>query len=810
MEMHMFTKTSTTILVFFVLLVHQTTVAQAHKDRSGPVVTAHSDLYQIGDKWYCPLCRKEVPNGDRSRMDPKLCLSEWHDVMIEKKYFDKKIRYITDEELVNSLNIPKFNPMLQKEVQTKNYDKISELLFGYMTQRRDNKRLSLYDPQNKKFFTTIDEFVNDVNADTLRYNRIIRSANSFYTPEKGFTIYSMNWGRKIDFNHTYPEASKWSIHYLGFIDDQINYYLLQHDPQTPKAFEDVFNQWYDQLDDVKNEHVINHTKAYDFIWYELGLANRTQKLIDAYRVFSHAMSAGTNKKLLKIILGSSRWMDECIKKTPFHPYNWQTHTAMTLAYAACVFPEFRESASWFKRSKANMELHLKNDIFDDGGYVERTSSYAEYMYSVYLRYMLMLKYFKNDAAFMNKHIGRIEKYIEFFVLTNSPVGVNPAFNDAHRNKSLVRVFKEMGEFFDRGDFIGAVQNNLSAETLANLKVKPCEPKITSVDFPNSQFVVMRDSWDPRSYYMITNYGGFQNHCHYDQLDFEIYANGIPIAVDAGLGKLGYIDSIHVSWYKNPLAHNMITINQAIPEKLDKSGYDKIWSPQKFTEYFAATHDGFLAYQQTRHRRHIVYSKSRYWLIVDEIFTKEKDKDIDFNLHTPCDMTEIMNGFISDQENGFLIKSDNSDAPNIQKIKSKGWADLGDLDHEPSNREIDWLIFRKESKGEQETDRMATVIFPFESKTKIDPEDISVEKLVMADKRAIGYRVKSAGTEDIIIFSDGTYRKLTDTIEGDFKYGFFSYKNGKLAYSSLSGVKKYKVSGESENSFSKRQDFEVQK
>jgi hypothetical protein len=797
-------------LVLLFLLVNQNNSAFAQKDQSGPVVTAHSDIYKVGDKWYCPLCRKQVPNGDRSMMDPKLCLSEWHDVTIEKDYFDKKIRYISDEELINSLNIPTLNKNLHKELKAKNYNKISELLFGYMTNRKDNKRLSLYDPQNKKFFTTIDEFVKDVTADTFRYNRIIRSANSFYTPEKGFTIYSMNWGKKIDFNHTYPEASKWGIHYLSFIDDQINYYLLKNDPNTPKAFEDVFNQWYDQMDSVKNEHVINHTKVYDFIWYELGLANRLQKLIDAYRVFSKDMSPETNKKMLKNILGSARWLDECLKKTPFHPYNWQTHTAMTLTFSACVFPEFKESGSWFRRSKTNMELHLKNDIFDDGGYVERTPSYAEYMYTVYYRYMLILKYFKNDTAFMNKYINRIEKYIEFFVLTNTPVGVCAPFNDAHRNNNLVRVFKEMGEFFNRGDFIGAIKNNLSPEVLASLKVKPVDPKIKSIDFPNSQFAVMRDSWDPKSYFMIINYGEFQNHCHYDQLDFEIYANGKPLAVDAGLGKLGYIDSIHVTWYKNPLSHNMITINQAVPEKIDKFGYDKIWSPQKFTEYFAATDDGYLRYQNTKQRRHIIYSKSRYWLIVDEIFSKEKGKDIDFNFHTPCDMTEINNGFISNQENGFLIFSDNSDGLNIKKIKSKGKADLGDLDNEPPNRDIDWLIFRKESKGTAESDRMATLIFPFESKNKINPADISVEKIELNDKTAIGYKVKSGDSEDIIILSDGKYRKFTDKIEGDFRYGFISYKAGKFDYSDFSAVAKYKIEGESEKTFNKKQDYEIKK
>jgi len=799
------------ICVFFVvLLLNQSIVAYAQKDRSGPVVTGHSDIYQVGDKWYCPLCRLEVPNGDRSNLDPKLCLSEWHDVMIEKDYFDKKIRYITDEELVNSLNIPKLNSILKKELQAKNYDKVSEILFEYMTNRKDNNRLSLYDPQNKKYFTTINEFVNDVNTDTFRYNRIIRSANTFYTPEKGYTIQSKNWGSKIDFNHTYKEASKWGIHYLSFIDDQINYFLIKNDPNTPKVFENVFNQWYDQLDDVKNENVINHTKTYDFVWYELGLANRLQKLIDAYRVFGKYMSPETNKRMLKNMLGSARWLAECLNKTPFHPYNWQTHTAMTMSFMACVFPEFKESDKWFAKSKKNMELHLKNDIFDDGGYVERTTSYADYMYSVFYRYMLMMKYFKNDDLFMKKHIGRIEKFIEFFVLTNTPIGVNAPFNDAHRNLSLVRVFKEMGEFFNRGDFIGGVRDNLSPEVLAYLKVKPEEPKIKSVDFPESQFVVMRDSWNPKSYFMITNYGEFQNHCHYDHLSFEIYANGIPIALDAGLGKLGYVDPIHVSWYKNPLAHNMLTVNQAVPEKIDKPGYDKIWSPQAITEYFAATHDGYVRFQKTKHRRHIVFVKNSYWFVVDEPFIKEEGKELDFNLHTPCNMTEIDNGFISSGDKGFLIAFDNSDSENLLKIKKSGWADLGDLPGEPANREIDWLIFRKESRGNPELDRLATLILPFESKKEIDPSEISITRVNLLDKAGIGYKIKTQFGDDLIILSDGKPRKFTNEIEGDFKYCYIRYQGQDVVKASLSSVKKFKLSNSVKNAFTKNRDFEYRR
>ena len=785
-------------LILLTFFMNQNILAQ--KDRSGPVITLHSDSYQVGDKWFCPLCRKQVENGDRSKMDPKLCLSEWHDVMIDKKYFHDKIRYITDEELLAALEI--------KELTTCKKEDLAQVLAGYFSSRKDNNRLSLYDPQNKKYFTTMDEFRQEVGADTFRYNRITRAVQTLYTPEKGWTLFNRHWGEKIDFNHSYAHASKWGVHYLAFLDDLMNEYILKQDPTIPKAFEDLFNQWYDQLDSIKDEHAVNHTKTYDVVWYELGLANRTQRLIDCHRLFGRHLSPETNKRLLKNILGSARWLDQCLLKTPFHPYNWQTHTSFTLSYTALVYPEFKESAAWLERSKQNLLLHLQKDILNDGGYVERTPGYAEYMYSIFYRYMLMFQYFKNDDSLMKTYLPRIEKFIEFFVLTHSPIGVNPPFNDAHRGKSLIRVFKEMGEFFQRGDFIGAVRQEFSAETLASLSVKPEEPKLKSVDFPDSKFAVMRDAWEPKSYFMIINYGEFSNHCHYDQLDFEIYANGIPIALDAGIGQKGYVDSLHVTWYKNPLSHNMITINQAIPEKMDKPGYDKLWSPQKHTEYFAATHDGYVRYQKTKHRRHIIFAKNSYWLIVDEIMTKEKNKEIDFNLHTPCSMTAIDQGYISNETSGFLIKYDRADAAKIARLKFKGEADLGELPNEPAHREIDWLIFRKQSTGQTRSDRLATLIYPFAAKNEIDPATIWVERMELDDNAATAYRVHSHNRQDVIILSDGKYRKFTEKIEGDFQYGFISHVNGKLDYAEFSQVSKCRIDGETK-SFSQKRDFAYQ-
>ena len=793
--------------VLFCLACLAPQIRSEDRDQSGPAITLQSTVYQVGDTWHCPLCNQPVAHGDRSGWDTRRSLSEWHDILIDEDYFAQHIRYISDEELVASLDIPAIQPALQAALEAGDHDRLSMLLRDYFAARPDNGRLSTYDRQNKKHFITIDEFRRDVLADTARFREIVRSAREVYTPEAGFTLHGVHWGRTIDWNHTYPTVSKYGVHYLSFLDNQIAHYLLTGDADIARAFGGLFDQWYDQQDSVKQQRVIHQIVVYDFIWYELGLANRTQRLMDAERTFARELSPETHTKLLKTILGSARWLAQCLEKTPFHPYNWQTHTAFTLSYAALAFPEFRDAQAWLDRGRNTMILHLENDILDDGGYVERTPSYAEYMFSIFYRYMMMLEYFAEDPSLRERYLSRLENYIQFFVLTNAPVGVNTPFNDARRSTNLVPLFRDMGEFFGRGDFIGAVRHEFSPELLASLPVTVTDPAITSIDFPDSRFVVMRDSWDTASYFMILNYGEWQNHSHYDHLDVEIYANGIPIALDAGIGALGYLDSLHLTWYKHPLSHNMLTINRAVPVKRNIAGYDKVWSPQTGTEVFAATHDGYLQYQHARHRRHVVFAKERYWLIIDEVETAGKNQDMEFNLHTPCSMTPVEGGFVSAGEPGFLIVQDRRDASATTRTKSEGLANLAGLEGEPDHRAIDWLVFAKTLSGDPRADRMATLIFPYASSRAFDPASVSVERMDVKDDAATAYRITTPEGEDLIILSDGAYRAFTDGITGDFTYARISTETGRVVYAGLTGVTAFAIKGVTSQTFPSRRDYE---
>ncbi len=128
------------------------------------------------------------------------------------------------------------NKILKEALKKGENNTISQVICNYFKTRNDNKRLFNYDSQNRKYFITIEDFVSDINKDSLRKNKIINSFNTFYNNEKGYTLYDVNFGKKIDFNYNYSKTSKWGVHYLYFIDDLVNYYLLTKDTEIPMIF----------------------------------------------------------------------------------------------------------------------------------------------------------------------------------------------------------------------------------------------------------------------------------------------------------------------------------------------------------------------------------------------------------------------------------------------------------------------------------------------------------------------------------------------------------------------------------------------
>lgn len=751
---------------------------------TGPVITKYSDIYLDAGQWRCPLCNAVVENGDRSGVDVGLHLSEWHDVYLEADYFRDKITEISDEELLASLvDAERFvNPD-----GTLSPEKVK----AWFVQREDNGRLYHYDRAANIPFLTKEAFRQQLETDPARLAAVRAAGDDVVDPERGYTLAGRYFGWEVDYNVNWTDRSKYGFHYLHFVTDLVAAWVATGEERYASAFESLFKQWYAQRNAIVAQETGPGVKVRNVVWYELGLGVRTPRFIDAMRAMGEELSPETHVQMLKYLLGAGRWMHQCLEQTPFHPYNWQTQTAMTQTYLALLYPEFRESGDWLSTSRVNMIQHFQEDIFDDGGYVERTGSYTSFVFGMFYRYMLLWKYAEDDSSLLETYLPRLEQLMEFTSRTLSPLGVNVPFNDSRRSLIFAGLLVDMGKFFNRGDFIGPLTHVVPEKKWKATGIEPELPETTSELFPTSHFVVMRDGWERDAYFMKINYGPFQNHGHYDILDFEAYANGIPIALDAAIGPTGYVDPVHVSWYKQAKAHNMLMVAEASPMKRNIEGLDLAWSTQEHMDYFAATHSGYQRYHDTLHRRHFAFRRGHYWLIVDEVKTPHAGKALDWQFHTPLSLQATEYGFTSTETPGVRVILPDSEQKGTERFHRKGPAGLGELPGEPPSRDIDWITFRKHSSGNPLQDRMAVLVYP----TKEDSPD-ELPRLTWSrhpeNPNVILCRVRIGNEEDLHIFSDGTPVDV-GAVSGSFTYACLHQRDGQPAWVSVTGATHLQVS-----------------
>jgi hypothetical protein len=344
---------------------------------------------------------------------------------------------------------------------------------------------------------------------------------------------------------------------------------------------------------------------------------------------------------------------------------------------------------------------------------------------------------------------------------------------------------DMAQFFNRGDFLGPIRHVVPEAKWKAAGVEPTLPETTSQLFPTSHFVVMRDGWSRDAHFMKINYGPFQNHGHYDILDFEIYANGIPIALDAAIGPTGYVDPVHVSWYKQAKAHNMLMVAGANPVKHGIEGVDLAWSTQERMDYFAATHHGYQRYHDTLHRRHFAFRRGAYWLILDEVQTPHAGKELDWQFHSPLSLRETTYGFASAETPGVRLVLPESEQEGTQRFHRTGPAGLRDLPGEPASREIDWITFRKLSSGNPLQDRMAVLVYPTTAESSEAVPTLTWSR-DPGDESILHCRVRIGNEEDLHIFSNGSPVE-SGPVTGTFTYACLHLRDGQPVWISTTGA-----------------------
>ncbi len=558
-------------------------------------------------------------------------------------------------------------------------------------------------------------------------------------------------GPVVDFNADYGRSGKYGFHYWGWSGPLLWAYLGTRDTKYLDVFDRLFNQWYEQRDDVEGAYA-----HLDPIWYELGLGSRRNRVfLEFYKLNRGRLSVRTHERILKNFLGSARWLYE-LEKQGYRSGNWQVMGSYALAELGINLPEFREAERWVSQGVYRIEEHLQRDFYEDGCHSERCpSSYSTIVYRDPRNLAYLLERFGDNRQRAASLRPPLERTLNHWMYLISPLGTQPAVNDGGRGRFNRDIFIDGGRAFNRPDMLWVAENLLGADI-----EDPVEPPSgTSIDFRPSGFAVMRQDWTRASPYLVINYGEYGGgHSHPDVLSFELFAYGDALAVDAGIG-VSYDDPLHGPWYKTSRAHNMLVIDDANLDRRIAVGLNPIWSSQAGMDYFSAEHEGYRS-RGVIHRRHVLFLKPAepatgtdpYFLVFDAFSSAEGGRRASFYLHSPTPLQRGGTAVFSTEAPGLLVAT--PDAPSVRL--GTGMAHLGGIPgRRPARQLIRWASLDVTTSGDGLVDDLAVLLYPFRS---MPLPGVRVRRGENHGPGGTAYLiVEHAGGVDHIVITDGTHR-----------------------------------------------------
>ena len=661
-------------------------------------------------------------------------------------YVDHQIKTISDADLFSALQLDQ--PALrgvETAVQRKDYTQAYrawELYWG-------TKQQPKYATQTYHLLTDTEMLMGyeQVRAYASRYKEehdtvMARASLILKNVFRPWGDVIVDFGPKVDFNREVGQSGKYGFHYWGWSKALILAYVNSGEQRYLAKFDELFHQWYEQRNTI--------TRGFpelDIVYYELGLGVRNRMFIEYYFLPYAQRSLRTHERMLKTILAAGRWLYQLEQWEAYRSGNWQIHGSYMLAQLAMVFPEFKESKEWLKLGLQRLEEHLRQDFFEDGGHSERAPrNYTQATYLSYRNLYYLLSVYQVREDLEQGIRQRMGNTIDWWIAMLAPTGEIPSINDSHRGLFPTFILQDGAEFYKK-PYVYGILNNLFG--IASNTATPTFPPFVSRHMPASGFTVMRSDWTRNALYMNVNYGKWNGpHTHSDVLDFEMYANGKALAVDAGIG-LTYDDPLYIPWYKSSRAHNMVTVNDRNMDRESIEGENIRWSSNPLLEYFSGEHRGYER-MGVRHRRQILFVNHRYWVILDDLKCEKGGDTLSWYFHTPT--TLVRNGleYHSTGQPGILVYPlTGGESPRTGTSMASSTSNLT-----PGKTEqINWIAFDQISKAAS-TMRYNVLLFPYRD------DRTPVEYAALSETHV---RITSPdGTDDVYVSSGLTREAEIET------------------------------------------------
>jgi hypothetical protein len=656
----------------------------------------------------------------------------------DSSYVEHQIKNISDADLVNSLNLTGAGLRRMREAAAKkSYAQAYEEWGKYWAAKKQpiyitqNDEL-LIDTELLKDYAAYRHYLqgHPVERDTLlsRANAILRNMIYVWTDEW------VDFGPEVDFNREIGQSGKYGFHYWAWARPLNDAFVSTGNQEYLRKFDALFNRWYEQRNEITRS-----IPKFDVVYYELGLGTRNTVFIEHYLMPYGGRTARTHERMLKTMLAAGRWLYELERWEGYRPGNWQIRGSYMLVQIALVFPEFKEASGWLQMGLQRLVEHLSQDFFPDGGHSERAPrNYTLGTYVAYrnLQYLLLAYHVRPDVPpLIHAPMGRT---LDWWITMLAPTGEIPSINDSQRALFPTMILEDGATLFSRREVFGVMRNLLGYPRAPTAPL----PSFTSRNMLASGFAVMRTDWTRDALYMNLNYGKFAGfHTHNDMLDFEIYAYGKALAVDAGIGTT-YDDPLYVPWYQSSRAHNMVVVNDSNIVRDGTEGKGVVWGSLPTVDYFSAEHDGYMKYGVS-HTRRIAFVKPTYWFILDELACKQGGDTLSWYLHSPTRLIASGEGFRSETAPGLLVLPLNN---HLARRTGFGRA-ASTVDLNPGRTdEINWIRFDRNSVKDSVRE-FAVLLYPFK-------DSLPGIQHVLKTGRKI--QVATNDFSDILLFPSGIY------------------------------------------------------
>ncbi|MHB9105947.1 MAG: heparinase II/III domain-containing protein [Armatimonadota bacterium] len=333
--------------------------------------------------------------------------------------------------------------------------------------------------------------------------------------------------------------------------------------------------------------------------------------------------------VMETLLRSARFAAFNIR-TAYNFGNHQIYESASLAIVAALFPEFKESDEWAQVASRSIRLHLKRELYPDGGYLERCGYHWVAMSNI-MQAVATVTANGQQARFGElitpEMLEKLTHMHEWLRELTAPDGAIAAFGDFGANP-MRRDQVRGAALFGRPDLL--------------------QPAAASVSLP-SHYTVMRDE----HFFMAVDHGPLGGqHSHPDTMSFVAYGYGHPVALDTGSGA-SYDDPRYVDWFRKIRAHNVVAIDDAEPEKVVAL---TAWQPGEAEDVLSMRSDAYQHAYGILHDRTIRFIKGVGWIIHDRLTGKLDGHNLDWLLHTPAALEPMAPGMLAGD--GLLVLAGN--------------------------------------------------------------------------------------------------------------------------------------------------------